>query len=51
MCALARNDRFFDRLTEVEGAPKASKTNLSAYEGTVRFVLRSKSKYLGKQAF
>ncbi len=35
---------FFGRLPEVERPPKTSKTNASAYKGTVAFVLRSKSK-------
>ena len=41
----------FDRLAEVKGASETNKSNLSAYTGTVRFDLCSKSKYLALQAF
>ncbi len=42
---------FFDRLAEVEKAPKRSKTSSSAYKGTVELVLRPKSKCLAAQGF
>ena len=42
---------FFDRLTEVKGAPKTSNPDSSAYMGTVESGLRSKSKHLAQQAF
>ena len=44
--SVCQKNCFFDRLAEVKEAPKTSKSNLSAYIGTVRFELRSKSKHL-----
>ena len=41
----------FDRLTEVKGATKTNKPDLSAYIGTVKSGLCSKSKCLAQQAF
>ena len=41
--SLSKN-AFFDRLAEVKEATKISKTNPSAYKGTLGVVLRSKSK-------
>ena len=42
---------FFDRLAELKGAVETSNANLSAYIGTVRFAVCSKSKHLAQQAF
>ncbi len=49
LSSLSKN-LFFDRLAEVKGAAETNKSNLSAYVGTVRFDLCSKSKHLAEQA-
>ena len=50
LLSLSKN-MFFDRLAEVKEAVETNNSNLSAYIGTVRFELCSKSKHLAKQAF
>ena len=50
-CFSLSKNMFFDRLAEVKEAVETNNSNLSAYIGTVRFELCSKSKRLAQQGF